>query len=252
MGLLSIMSLIVQKRIDRGTTIPVMKTPTPMGMHQGSIVELPDIDIALAQADSSIIKAPAGTQVITAVGSYKLFGIDVYHAYLNDGKSYIQLVSKGGPTGLVQEARLWSNHQEIEPQSVEDWEFWIGNYQKDLNGQFRRDINSQPIRNEFGLIGWPQFQIDGPPQLLYNRTWSPNSPEGMDPVEYNETITDGDGNSFRLKHEACEYYRYLTEANDAVVESLLASMVQQDDGTGFIDIMIGIPLDHTNLKVLSA
>lgn len=249
MGLLSIMSRIVQKRIDRGFNTPVVvKTDAPLGMHQGSVVTLPDIDIALAQADGSIIKAPVGTQVVTAVGTYTLFGMTVFHAYLNDGISYIQLVTKGGPNGPIQDARLWCTHQEILPQSVEDWEFWLGSYQKDMAGQFIHDAWGNPIRAEFGLIGWPQFQIDGPSVCLYDRTWSP-APEGIEPVEYNEAIVDSDGNTTVVNHEAMEYYRRLTDVLDSVTESLLASMLQQD-GNSSVDIMIGIPLDHTNLNVL--
>lgn len=247
MGLLAIMTTIANKHLGNKTVQQEMvRTPTPLGMHQGSAVEMPDIDIALAQGDGSIIKAPVGTHIVTAVGKYRLFNLDIYHAYLNDGNSYIQIVTKNN---VPQEARLFTSHAEILPQSVEDWEFWLGSYQKTPNGEFVRDASGNSLRKEFGLIGWAQFQIDGPPTVLYNRTWNASS-EGIDPIEYTETITDSHGNVTTAKHEACEYFRHLTSAKDSVIEYLMATMVNQNNEAS-VNIFVGIPLDLQNLKILS-
>ena len=246
MGLLSIMTTIAHKHLGNTNTIPeVVRTPTPLGMHQGSVVEMPDIDISLAQADGSIVNAPIGSQIVTAVGKYRLFNLDIYHAYLGDGNSYIQIVTKNN---VPQEARLFSSHAEVLPQSVEDWEFWLGSYEKDANGNFVRDAYGTAIRKESGLIGWAQFQIDGPPQIVYNKTWTTKPNE--DTIEYNETITDSLGSVTIAKHEACEYFRRLTTASDSVIESLVATMVNQNNEAS-VNIFVGIPLDLQNLKVLS-
>jgi hypothetical protein len=245
------MALMVQKRLDQGTHQPVIKTPTPLGLHQGSVVTMPDVDLALAKVDGSVIKAPTGTQVITAVGVYNLFGMSVFNSYLDDGNSYIQVVTNGGALGTIQDTRLFSNFQEVEITSAEEWEFWLGRYQK-FNGEIVRDPNTGlGVLTEAGLIGWPQFQIDGDPPIVYNRSWSTNVAAGIDPVSYSETITDITGNQLFVKHEAMEYYRQLTTDTNSVVESLLASMVRQPDKSN-VDIMIGIPLDHTTLQVLTS
>ena len=247
MGLLAILTTITNKHIGTKTVHPEMaRTPTPLGMHQGSVVEMPDIDIALSQSDGSIIKAPVGTQIVTAVGKYHLFNLDIYHVYLNDGISYIQIITKND---VPQEARLFTSHAEILPQSVEDWEFWLGSYQKTPNGEFARDASGNSIRKEFGLIGWAQFQIDGPPTVIYNRTWNASS-EGIDPIAYVETITDSRGHVTTAKHEACEYFRHLTSAKDSVIEYLTTTMVNQNNEAS-VNIFIGIPLDLQNLKILS-
>lgn len=248
MSLLSIMSAIARKRIQNltNTEFSPIKTPTPLNMHQGSVVNLPDVDIALAQADGSIIKAPSGTQIVTAVGVYTLFGMKVYNSYLNDGASFIQTVTKNN---VLQEARLFSSYAEIVPQTVEEWEFWLGSYEKDENGEFIRDGNGIAICKEAGLIGWNQFQIDGPPQIVYNKTW--NTPSNESTVEYREVITDSTGSTTVVEHESMEYYRSLTGNSNTVVESLLAGMAKQNQDAS-VNIFIGIPLDIQYLSVIAA
>lgn len=248
MGLLSILGHMARKKTekDRNTAV-INRSKVPFGMHQASLVDLPDIDIALAQADGSVIKPPLGQQVITAVGTYRKWNLDIFNCYLGDGRSYIQLIAKGGK---VTEARLWCSRDEILPQSTEDWEFWLGSWQRDAQGNFLRDSLGKAIRKEWGLIGWPQFQVDGPPAIMYNRAWSPGA-DGMAPVAYTETILDAQGHVTTVNHEAMEYARRLTDAADAVTESLLATMVQDSEGAS-VNLFIGIPLDHQNLKVLQS
>jgi hypothetical protein len=248
MSLLSIMTAIAHKRIQNATnpTSSPIKTQTPLNMHQGSVVNLPDVDIALAQVDGSVIKAPTGTQIVTAVGAYTLFGMNVYNSYLNDGASFIQTVTKNN---VLQEARLFCSYAEIVPQTVEEWEFWLGSYEKDDAGQFVRDGNGIALRKEVGLIGWNQFQVDGPPPIVYNKTW--NTPPNESTVSYYETITDSTGSTTVVYHEAMEYYRLLTDNSDAIVESLLVGMCSQNQEAS-INVFIGIPLDIQTLSVTAA
>ena len=122
MGLKSILSTIVSKRLQaKDKSAMVAKTDTPLGMHQGSAVVLPDIDVALAQADGSIINVPSGTQIISAVGHYSMWNLNIYRSYFGDGSSYIQTAVNHAKK--VVDCRLWSDHGEILPQSVADWEF---------------------------------------------------------------------------------------------------------------------------------
>lgn len=248
MGLLSIMGHIARKRSEPvGNAAVIDRSRVPLGMHQGSLVDLPDVDIALAQADGSIIRPPVGQQIVTAVGTYRKWNLEIFNCYLGDGLSYIQLITKDGK---ITEARLWCSRDEILPQTSEDWEFWLGSWQKDSNGDFLRDKLGNAIRREWGLIGWPQFQVDGPPAIMYNRAWSPGA-DGVAPVAYTETILDSKGHMTLVEHEAMEYARRLTDAADAVTESLLATMVQDPEGAS-VNVFIGIPLDHQNLKVLQS
>ena len=249
MGLLSIMGSIARKKLDLGEDAPVVsKTPTPAGLHQGSIFELPDVEIALAQADGSIIRPPSGAQVVSAVGTMRLFGLDIYNAYLTDGTSYVQLVTDGGPNGKIVQARLWCSNAEVLPQTQQDWEWWLGSYQRDANGDFIRDANGVAVRADWGTIGWPQFQIDGPPAAVYNRTWSPGS-EGIDPVTYTEVITDAAGAHTWVNHEAMEYHRTLNDMADSTNELVLVSVAQEPTSAS-VNVFVGLELHPQDLKII--
>lgn len=251
MGLLKILSAVAHKKLDSSATVLVAKTPTPLNLHQGSVVKLPEVDLALAQVDGSIIKLPTGDQVVSAVGRYSLFGKSIYHVYLGDGSNYLQLVCTGTEQDpVVEEVRLWSNYAEVVPQTAQDWEFWLGSYQKNSAGEFVRDENGNSLRAETGLIGWTQFQIDGPPPVVYDRAWY-SSAVGVDPVSYTETIVSSNTTVSRVKHEAMEYHRLLTSDANGTVESLLATTSQTSDEAG-INIWVGIKLNAAELKVLAA
>lgn len=248
MGLLNMLSYIAQKHLTVDNTVPVKKTDTPLGLHQGSIVTMPDIELALAQVDGSLIKPVSGNQIVKAVGYYRLFNRTVYHAYLDDGSNYLQIVTDAANN--VTEVKIWTSYAEINPQSEQDWEFWLGSWQKNEQGNYIRDVNGIAIRKEFGLIGWTQFQVGGPPASVYNRSWLPSS-TGIDPVKFIENIIDSQGNCSVISHEAVEYNRQLTEAADSTVESLLAS-VSQTESEASINIFVGIAVDYTNLKIIAA
>jgi len=251
MGLINILQNIARKKLSSGdSNKPLVITNAPLGLHQGSVVSMPDIDLALAQVDGSIINAPKGDQIVTAIGQYSLFGKRIYNAYLGDGSSYIRVVTGSGSMTTVEEVTLWCSNAEILPHSVEDWEFWLGSYQKDASGEFIRGEDGVALRNEYGLIGWNQFQIDGPPPAIYDRAWM-QSDGGVDPIAYTETITDSFGGLTTVKHEAMEYQRKLTESDSSTVESLYASMSQTIDGAS-VNVFIGLGIQFANLKVLAA
>ena len=249
MSLLSLLTTVVNKKISSkpNDSLQPIKTDTPMGLRQGSIVTMPEIDIALAQADGSLINVPGGNQTVVAVGTFELFGLSVYNVYLNE-KTFLQLVTKFGSQD-VQSLNLWSSYAEIIPTSVDEWEFWLGSWQKSPTGEFLRDSNGVAYRKDWGLIGWPSFQIDGPPPIVYGRTWLPSN-EGIDPVKFTESIRDVNGDVTIVKHEAVEYSRALTPDNtNTIVESLLASVSSQNDSAS-VNIWIGIPINKDSIAII--
>ena len=241
MGLFAMIKNVTAARasaITAGAPVKPAHTAVPMGLHQGSAVELPALDLALAQADGSILPNVTEHQTITAVGKMRLFGLDVFHSYLADGTSFLRVVADGY---TVKEVSLFTNRDEIIPATAEDWEFWLGKYQATETGS---------ALVEAGLIGWPQFQIDGAPPIIYNRTWSPFS-EGIEPVSFQETIMGLDGTSFVVNHEGMEYSRNLTADANGTTESLLVSLAQTTD-TASVNIYVGVSINVKELKVLAA
>ena len=184
----------------------------PFNLCQGSLVELPQLEIALAQAEGSLIKAPESNDKIIAVGSYRLLNHEVFHSYLSDGKSFLRTI-KG-----TDEVYLFTPQDEIFPANSEDWDFWLNDKE--------------------GLIGWSQFQVDNNTPIVYNREW-----DKVNFVEDMRTLTNQQG----IIHEGCEYARILSSGTQ---ESLLVYTSQGSGYETSVNIFIGIPLPSKDVKVL--
>lgn len=247
MSLLNILKTVMKNNINRDQALPIVKTPTPLGAYQGSVITLPEIDFALAEVDGGICESPAGTMVVTAVGKYQLFNMDVYHCYFGYKGQFLRLITDHN-TMNVKEATYFHLRSEITPTTVEDWAFWLGSWQKDENGEFIRDNNGHALKKEDGLIGYPQFQVDTNPPIIYNRDWNP-SPTSIDPIKITETVVDVTGLTHYIKREAMEYVRNLSTDENSRTERLLAGVIK-DDISAAICIFIGVPLDYTAIKVL--
>lgn len=247
MGLINIFKTIMKNNVKRDQTIPLHTTLTPLGAHQGSVITLPELDFALAEADGSICVPPTGTMVVSAVGKYTMFNMDVYHCYFGYQGVFLQLVTAHGSMN-VEQARFFSLRSEIHPTTAAEWEFWLGSWQKNDQGEFIRDDKGIAIKKEYGLIGFPQFQVDTNPPIVYDREWNTGS-NGVDPVKITEKVVDVTGHTHYIKREAMEYSRTLSTDEPIKVESLLACVVEDDTSTS-VNIFIGVPVDHTAIKVL--
>jgi hypothetical protein len=202
----------------------------PLDLHPGSLVTIPDIDLTLAQADGSLVPNVEITQTVTAVSKFKIFDLDVYHSYLSDEKSFIRTVADGLH---IKEVTFFVQHDEVLPQTQDDWNFWLGTY--NANG---------PV--EGGLIGWPQFQIDKPTPTVYDRSWKLGD-SAIKPVEFFETIVDTADKNTYIKNQAMEYNRKLSEDT---YEYLLVTLAQCGNEAS-VDIYVGVPLNAANIKVLA-
>ena len=210
---------------EKPQAVGIDRTDHPLDFHPGSLVTIPEVDILMAQADGSRIANVNSNQTVISMSHFKLFGLDVYHSYLSDETSFIRTVADGLH---VKEVNLFCRHDRIEPQTPEDWAFWLGGH------------NSNGIW-ESGLIGWDQFQIDNPEPTVYDKSWQSR------PVEINERAIDSSGKNRYIKREAMEYNRSL---NENLKEYLLATLA--DNGIeASVDIYIGIPLNASNIKVLA-
>lgn len=243
----NVLKKVINKKLSPADKKQVVKTLVPLGLHQGSMIELPIVDLALAEMDGAIGKYPAGSQVISAVGQYSLWKKNIYNCYL-DQHTFIRLVCDD--KNNVLEAKVWAFRSEIIPTSKEEWEFWLGSWKKDDQGNLLRDSKTDlGIKEEYGLIGWPQFQVDNSTPIIYNRSWDNNNQNGIDPVEYIEAIVDTTGLKSNVKHSAMEYNRALSNSEKPISESLLVTVLQLDNEAS-VNVFIGLTLDHNNLKIL--
>lgn len=247
MAFSKILTKVIQNSFNKKPE-EIVKTTVPLNLHQGSMIELPIVDLALAEVDGGLVKYPAGQQIVSAVGKYTLWGKTIYNCYFSNQQTFVRLVCDNDN---VVSAKVWAVRSEIVPTTKEDWEFWLGSWKKDEEGNFIRNENGIAIKQEYGLIGWPQFQADTVPPTIYNRSWEPENTNGIDPVQYVETIVDSVGNSSIVKHEAMEYNRTLSDSKIPIIESLLVTAAQSKEGAS-VNVFIGLTLDHKNLKILNS
>ena len=83
---------------------------------------------------------------------------------------------------------------------------------------------------------------------MYDREWEAGT-ASVNPVKITETVIDITGQTHYINREAMEYSRKLSNTEPVKFESLLACVVE-DNNSASVNIFIGIPLDHTAIKVL--
>jgi len=241
--LLNILKRIATKNLQYNSEHEIKKSPTPLNMHQGSVVTLPAIDLAMAVMDGSRIKTPDDNLIVKMVGKYHLWDYDVYHCYVDDNGSFIRITTKANNMEPI-EAQYFIVDGVIEPKTIEDWELWLGSWQKDSDGEFVRDSKGIAIKKDWGLIGFPQFQVNGDNPIVYDRQWL-QSTDPVEAVKFTEVISTSDGDKTSIKHEAMEYARTMLNSK----EYLLVSVVEDND-TASVTVFIGVELDHKLIKVL--
>jgi hypothetical protein len=228
---------------DPNTSIILPVIRAPLGLVPGSVWHPSDVDIGLAQADGSIIQVPQGDQIVSHLGMIHLFGMDVYNIYLQGSENFLQVVTQAAKMDQVRQCRLFTLHKDVLVSTQDDVEFWLGKIGRDAHGMVIRDKwgNSEII--EPGLIGWPQFQIDGPPALVYDRQWATTKDA---PVQFKEQIRYVNTSSI-IAYEAMEYARLTSDVN-SIVEHLLVTF---QGATGTVKVYVGVDLDPATQNVIS-
>lgn len=249
MSLLALLKTVAHNNFSASANTPKQfHTTVPLGLTQGSIVSLPDLDLVLAQANGSIVPDVPSTQTVKAVGITVLFGLTIYNCYLSDGKTFIQLITDKNQPSKVTSTRLFVSRDEILPQSIEDWEFWLDKYSKDLEGNFVRDSNGIAIVEEAGLIGFPEFQIDGTPPIIFAKSWSTGTKSR---VTHTENIIDCNGITVVVKHESAEYFRALEDGSTNEHLFVTVSEVKNASDSS-VNIFVGIDIDAAKLKIITS
>lgn len=222
----------------------------PLGITPNSLVTISEIPIALAQVDGSLVKSPI-SDIVTAIGKYKFYDLTVHRIYLGDNGDYLGIVET--TNGL--ELTYWSHYDEIFPKTRHEWENWLGFYERDLQGQVIRDKLGNSRLTEYGLIGWPQFQIDQTPPIVYDRLLEYSVASGVLPVPVTETIFDKNSSEIIINHNLMEYWRPIRSSNASTQQSTLSeflsvSQSSESNGSSSINIHVGIFIDVQDVKIL--
>ena len=245
---MSLLVNIFRKRMQQAADAAPPSSPVPkapLGLVPGSVWTPSDVDLSLAQADGSIIKVINTYQIVDQVGVSTLFGMNIYTHTFKGSEHFLQTVTDTEDLTQVRQLRLFTHHSTVLASTVDDVEFWLGALARDDAGNVVRDKwgNSQIV--EFGLIGWSQFQIDGPPALVYNRQWATTDNQ---PIRFKEKIVSH--NAVKVQeHQAMEYARRLTSHSDSTVEYLFVTFLGD---TGTVKVYVGVDLDPSSQNIISA
>jgi hypothetical protein len=201
----------------------------PLGLRISGMVEVPIVDFVLG-GDDLKIKHPGTRNSVAAYGKFALGGADVHRLYLEASSDVYALQIAAGKGNDIEECRLFMPLDEVYPETVADWDFWLS--------------------PDDGSIGLDAFQTQD--EILYGRVWSggrtgTGQVDRVAPVEFEEAVYhDSDGTQCEsVKYRSMLYGRHV---NERVDEYLLLSAVEEEDGAA-IQIMVGIDIDPGSLVV---
>jgi hypothetical protein len=229
---------IARKKLSYGEDTadkPRIDRDLPMGLRIGSMVNIVSADAIIA-GDQLKLKVPPQDMMVMAYGSFHVGPYKGHRFYMSadSGELYtLQVVTDD--KGKVDECKLFSLHDEF-PET--NWDFWLSETD--------------------GYIGLSMFDLkDG---TRYLRVWENPTDEltlernGTDeithipPVTYVETVyADPFGNEKReISYDSMMYGRDVTTD---IQEYMMVSAAQESN-SATVQIIIGIPMEPTSIKVL--
>jgi hypothetical protein len=249
MNFVTLIAAMARKKFMPTPQVPhPARTPAPLRASQGSAVAVEIIPMILANSNGSLFGDAATDHTIVAVGQFTLFdgAVRYYHMYLSGLEGgFLSIAMRG--TAII-ETRLYRLYTEVNPQTSDDWAFWLDEGtppQYDQRGQM-----VSPAREADGYIGMPVMNsLDADGAHPYNRSWGTGD-KRVSPLTPIETVVDLAGDYTRLHHRMMHYTRPLT---DKIAEHLLVSAVAEDSiYPSGVTFWLGIDVDPGEIKVYPA
>ena len=199
---------------------------TPLGLRLGAAVDIDTLPLRM-HADELHVDLPEETKLIVAQGFVDL-GDDTYaHRYYAADDTMIQvLTARGVEDEHVEEITLYVPYESYYPSSPTEWAQWTG---------------------DKGKLRAPSYRLDD--ETVYGRIWFDDSDDHVDPVEFIEKVYDDpEAEQARSIHQKVMLFGRNLEAGKKN-EYLLAA-VETHDGETTVELMIGVDLEMTGLKVI--
>jgi Protein of unknown function (DUF2491) len=210
------------------------RTDAPLGLHQGSAVKIDTTSRLPVSSKGGLMPAFEGSQSITSVGRFELFGHIHFRSYLSDNNSFIQTVVDTADASKSIETKLFICLQE--------------------NGG-GDDVINWLLNDEDGAVGLGQFQLGQETPILYDRRWNPEGPWHIAPERFDEVVTPITGEAITIEHIAMAYARELGSERGQIVEHLMAEVVlvpgrtPTEEEQGSFNLFIGIELGKSDLEI---
>lgn len=199
---------------------------TPLGLRLGAAVDIDTLPLRM-NADELHIDLPEETKLIVAQGFVDL-GDDAYvHRYYAGDDTMIQVLTNSGVADEhIGEVTLYVPHKSFYPATAEEWARWTG---------------------KGGRLGAPSYRLDDGTE--YARIWFDDVDGHVDPVEFTEKIYDDpEADKARVVAQKVMLFGRNLEAGKKNEYLLLA--VEAYDGETTVELMVGVDLEITGLKVI--
>ena len=214
----------LKKKISRGDEDEDFATP--FGLRIGAAVDIDTLPLRMHAADLHI-ELPEETMIIVAQGYIDLGDSAYSHRYYTSNDTMIQVLTVAGMEDQhVEELTLFVPYKSYYPDSDGAWAQWTA---------------------EGGKLGAQMFQLDNGTE--YSRLWFATSEGYAKPVEFTESVyedPDSDECS-NVFHKVMLYGRNLKKGRKN--EYLLVS-VEAYEGEETVELMVGVDLESSNLKVI--
>jgi hypothetical protein len=200
--------------------------PTPLGLRIGAAVDIDTLPLRM-NADDLHVELPEETMIIVAQGYVDLGDSTYVHRYYTADDTMVQVMTVAGMEDQhVEELTLFVPFQSYYPEGEGAWAQWTSNA---------------------GKLGALTFQLDDGTQ--FSRIWFDTTEGYAEPVEFTESIyedPDSDECS-EVFHKVMLYGRNLEVGKKN--EYLLVS-VEAYEGEQTVELMVGVDLELSNLKVI--
>ena len=199
---------------------------TPLGLRIGAAVDIDTLPLRM-HADDLHVELPEETLIIVAQGYVDLGDASHAHRYYTADDTMIQVLTVAGTEDQhVEELTLFVPYKSYYPDGDGAWAQWT---------------------SKGGKLGAPTFRIDDGTE--YSRIWFDTTEGYAEPVEFTESVyEDPDSDECSVVfHKVMLYGRNLEAGKKN--EYLMVS-VESYEGEQTVELMVGVDLDLSNLKVI--
>ena len=200
--------------------------PTPLGLRIGAAVDIDTLPLRM-HADDLHVELPEETLIIVAQGYVDLGDATHAHRYYTANETMIQVLTVAGMEDQhVEELTLYVPYQSFYPDRDGAWAQWT---------------------SKGGKIGAPKFRLDNGTE--YSRIWFDTTEGYAEPVEFTESVHEDpeSDDCSDVFHKVMLYGRNLEAGKKT--EFLLVS-AESYEGEQTVELMVGVDLEHSNLKVI--
>ena len=198
------------------------QAPEIMGLYLGGSFELDELKLRLIVPDL-MIDAPAGKQIIQAVGEAPLDSGGKMLRFYTDDDAFLQVILDGGDTeSHITDVKLWYFYDTKT----------VGN-----DAQWQSQLST--------AISQPEYQLDG---YSFTRVWDAVGEESP-PIAVTETTYEEDGDISKTDQFMMLYERVI---GDDLVESLLIAGEEKIVGYNAdrcVVISTGIDIQPSDIKI---